>query len=100
MIREAAFGTAIKHNVDMIFTFVVAYDMPEDIEYLNNLRTMFENSGGTFSFVELEADLETRLERNVSPHRLASKFSKNDIERSTKDLINTILYTLYSLNYF
>lgn len=89
MIREAAFGTAIKHNVDMIFTFVVAYDMPEDIEYLNNLRNMFEKSGGTFSFVELEADLETRLERNVTPHRLASKFSKNDIERSTRDLLNT-----------
>ena len=98
IIREAAFGTAIKHNVDMIFTFVVAYDMPEDIAYLNNLRNMFENSGGTFSFVELEADLETRLERNVTPHRLASKFSKNDVERSTRDLLNTMeKYRLNSL---
>lgn len=98
MIREAAFGTAIKHNVDMIFTFVVAYDMPEDIEYLNNLRNMFEKSGGTFSFVELEADLETRLERNVTPHRLESKFSKNDVERSTRDLLNTAeKYRLNSL---
>lgn len=98
MIRETAFGTAIKHNVDMIFTFVVAYDMPEDIAYLNNLRNMFENSGGTFSFVELEADLETRLERNVTPHRLASKFSKNDVERSTRDLLNTMeKYRLNSL---
>ena len=98
MIREAAFGTAIKHNVDMIFTFVTAYDMPEDIEYLNGLRNLFENSGGTFSFVELEANLETRLERNVTPHRLASKFSKNDIERSTADLLNTAKkYRLNSL---
>ena len=34
--------------------------------------------------------MQTRLERNVTPHRLASKFTKNDIERSTKDLLDTI----------
>ncbi|MBQ7105193.1 MAG: hypothetical protein IJN90_04980 [Bacilli bacterium] len=98
MIREAAFSTAIKYDVDMIFTFVTAYDMPQDIEYLNNLRNMFENTGGSFYFVELSADLQTRLERNVTPHRLESKLSKNDIERSTKDLINTVeKYRLNSL---
>lgn len=98
-IREAAFDIAIQQDVNMIFTFVTAYDMPQDIEYLNKLRTMFENSGGSFYFVELEADLEARLERNVSPHRLASKFSKNDIERSTKDLLDTIeKYRLNSLD--
>lgn len=97
-IREAAFDTAIKYDVNMIFTFVTAYDMPEDIQYLNSLRTMFENTGGNFYFVELEADLETRLERNVTPHRLASKESKNDIERSTQDLLNTAKkYRLNSL---
>lgn len=98
-IREATFDIAIKQDINMIFTFVTAYDMPQDIEYLNKLRTMFENSGGSFYFVELEADLEARLERNVSPHRLASKFSKNDIERSTKDLLDTIeKYRLNSLD--
>lgn len=98
MIREAAFSTAIKYDVDMIFTFVTAYDMPQDIEYLNNLRNMFESTGGSFYFVELSADLQTRLERNVTPHRLESKLSKNDIERSTKDLINTVeKYRLNSL---
>lgn len=98
MIREAAFSTAIKYDVDMIFTFVTAYDMPQDIEYLNNLRNMFESTGGSFYFVELSADLQTRLERNITPHRLESKLSKNDIERSTKDLINTVeKYRLNSL---
>ena len=63
LIREAAFATAIKHDVDMIFTLVVAYDLPEEIEYLNRLRTLFEGSGGNFYFVELVAALETRLER-------------------------------------
>lgn len=90
LIRKDVFETAIKYDVNMIFTFVTAYDCKEDIEYLNKLRTMFEATGGNFYFVELSADLQTRLDRNVTPHRLESKYSKNDIERSTKDLLETI----------
>ena len=87
LIRKYAFEIAIKNNVDMIFTFVTAYDLKSDIDYLNDLRNMFEQTGGNFYYVELEATLETRLERNVTPHRLESKYSKNDIEKSTKDLL-------------
>lgn len=90
IIRQGVFETAIKYNESMIFTFVTAFDSPQDIEYLNSLRTMFESTGGEFYFVELEADLETRLERNITPHRLASKLSKNDIERSQRDLLETM----------
>ena len=90
IIRKGVFETAVKHDIDMIFTFVTAFDIPEDIEYLNNLRNMFEATGGQFFFVELEADVKTRLERNVTPHRLQSKFSKNDVERSQKDLLDTM----------
>ena len=90
LIREGAFQTAVKHDVDMIFTFVTAFDSPDDIEYLNNLRSMFEQTGGNFYFVELAADLQTRLERNITPHRLESKYSKNDVERSTQDLLETM----------
>ena len=90
IIRKAAFETAIKYDIDMIFTFVTAFDYPEDIEYLNKLRSMFEATGGQFYFVELEADLDTRLERNVTPHRLALKFTKNDVERSQRDLLETM----------
>ncbi len=90
IIREKVFDIAIKNDIDMIFTFVTAFNNPGDIEYLNNLRNMFEVSGGHFYFVELEADVKTRLERNVTPHRLQSKFSKNDVERSQNDLLNTM----------
>ena len=85
LIRANAFQTAIKYDVDMIFTFVTAYDIEEDIKYLNGLRTMFEATGGNFYFVELSADLQTRLERNVTPHRLESKFTKNDISLYIKN---------------
>ncbi len=90
IIRKGAFDTAIKYDIDMIFTFVTAFDSPEDIGYLNNLRNMFEATGGQFYFVELEADVKTRLERNITPHRLASKFTKNDVERSQIDLLDTM----------
>ena len=90
LIRKGAFDTAIQYDIDMIFTFVTAFDSLEDIEYLNNLRKMFEATGGQFYFVELEADVKTRLERNITPHRLASKFTKNDVERSQRDLLDTM----------
>lgn len=90
MIREAVFGLAIQHDKNMIFTYVTAYDYPGDIEYLNNLRRMFESTGGNFYFVELSADLQTRLERNITPHRLEQKESKKDIERSQRDLLETM----------
>lgn len=90
IIRAAAFETAIKYNIDMIFTFVTAFDSQDDLDYLNNLRNMFEATGGQFYFVELEADVKTRLERNVTPHRLESKYTKNDIETSERDLLETM----------
>jgi cytidylate kinase len=89
-IRKEAFEIAVKNNVDMIFTFVTAFGLKEDMDYLNNLRRLFEESGGSFYFVELEADLETRLYRNATPHRLESKYSKNDVERSKQDLLDTM----------
>ena len=90
LIRENVFEIAIKNDINMIFTFVVAFDMQEDIDYLNRLKDRFKASGGSFYFVELEADLETRLERNVTPHRLEVKHSKKDIEWSRQELLETM----------
>ena len=96
LIRENVFQTAIKNDVNMIFTFVIAFDMQEDIDYLKRLKNMFEASGGEFYFVELEADLETRLQRNLTPHRLEEKKSKRDVEWSEKELLDCM--EKYQLN--
>ena len=96
LIRKNVFQTAIKNDVNMIFTFVIAFDMQEDIDYLNRLKNMFEASGGEFYFVELEADLETRLQRNLTPHRLEKKKSKRDVEWSEKELLDCM--EKYQLN--
>lgn len=87
--RKKVFELAVQHNVDLIFTYVCAFDMAYERKYMTSLAESFENSGGNFYFVELSADLETRLERNVSPHRLAMKPSKRDIEHTRKDLLQT-----------
>lgn len=70
VFRENVFALAVKHNIDMLFTYVCRFEMPEEREYLTNLENLFTANGGNFYFVELSATLETRLERNETPHRL------------------------------
>lgn len=88
IFRKKAFELAIKHNVDMIFTYVCAFEMQEERDYLTGLANMFEADGGTFYFAELSADLETRLERNETPHRMKMKASKKDVEWSKSNLLS------------
>lgn len=90
LIRSAAFETAVKYDVDMIFTFVMAYGEKDDLDYVNNLKQLFEKSGGNFYFVELSADLETRLQRNLTPHRLEMKPTKRDTEWTKNDILKTM----------
>lgn len=88
-IRETAFALAVKHDVDLIFTYVCAFDEEEDVAYLRNLEAQFAESGGQFYFVELSASLETRLMRNETPHRMERKPSKRNTEWSRKDILRT-----------
>ena len=95
-IRQKVFSLAVKHNVDMIFTYVCAFDEPEEREYLTELKDLFEQSGGQFYFVELSADIETRLARNETPHRMERKASKRDVAWSRANLLDGA--TKYRLN--
>ena len=85
--REKAFELAIKHDVDLLFTYVCAFDQLKEREYLTSLASVFESNGGNFYFVELYADIETRLARNVTPHRIERKPSKRDVEWSKSNLL-------------
>ncbi|MBR3824189.1 MAG: AAA family ATPase [Lachnospiraceae bacterium] len=85
--RAKVFELAVTHNVDLLFTYVCAFEMPEEREYLNGLATQFEADGGNFYFVELSADLETRLTRNETPHRMERKPSKRDVAWSKSNLL-------------
>jgi len=86
--HKKAFELAVKHNVDLIFTYVCAFDEPEEKAYLIQLKNLFEHSGGRFFFVELFADIETRIARNETPHRMERKPSKRDVSWSRANLLD------------
>ena len=46
--------------------------------------------------MELSADLETRLERNLTPHRMERKKSKRDVKRNSEHCLN--VHTRHQLN--
>jgi len=71
----------------LIFTYVWAFDQPGDRAVVDRLRGVFEERGGRTVFVELYADLETRLRRNESEDRLAAKHSKRDVQKSRDRLL-------------
>jgi hypothetical protein len=99
LFRREIFEEVSKSNLyGMIFTYVWAFDMQEDWDYVNEVSRLFESRGGTVYFVELEADVEERLERNKSSNRLEHKPSKRDIEWSEGDLKKSMeTYRLNSL---
>ncbi|MCR5322447.1 MAG: AAA family ATPase [Lachnospiraceae bacterium] len=87
IFREKAFELAVKHNVDMIFTYVCAFDVREERDYLTGLHDLFTKNGGHFYFVELSTDIEVRLARNETPHRMERKASKRDVAWSRENLL-------------
>ena len=74
----------------MIFTYVWGFDLQSDWDFVNEVCTIFESRGGTVYLVELEADLEERIMRNKSPHRLEHKPTKRNVEWSEKELKETM----------
>ncbi len=87
IFREKSFELAVKYNVDLLFTYVAAFEKEEEINYLKTLEHQFTASGGNFYFVELSADLDTRLKRNLTPHRMERKASKKDTKWSEENLL-------------
>ena len=86
-IREKVFSLAVEHGVDLIFTYVCAFEMQEERDYLVSLEKLFTEHGGRFFFVELSATLDARLLRNETPHRMERKVSKRDVEWSRRNLL-------------
>ena len=70
-------------NKGMIFTYMWAFDMPSDLEYIMHVASKFDE----VYCVELVADQSVRLERNKTENRLANKASKRDISASNQRLM-------------
>ena len=89
-LREVIFEEfAVSDAYGLIFTFMWAFDLPEDWAYVAHIKEIFEqrNDAAEFYYVELVAPQEIRLERNVTENRLKNKASKRDIAASNQRLL-------------
>ena len=83
-LREVIFEEFLRSDQEgMIFTFMWAFDMPSDREYIMNVAKKFDE----VYCVELVADQSVRLERNRTENRLKNKASKRDLSISDQRLI-------------
>lgn len=91
LFRFTMFEEVAKSDLEgMIFTLLWCFERPEDWEYVDRIRKIFEKEGGEIYMAELEASLEERLKRNKTENRLRNKASKRDVEFSEKDLLESV----------
>ena len=87
-LRQVIFEEFAKtENYGMIFTYLCAFDMPGDWEYLDWVKGIFGLPEEDVYYVELIAPQEVRLQRNVSENRLHHKASKRNIADSNARLL-------------
>lgn len=73
----------------VIFTVVWDFDDPNDEAAISEWSEIFLSKGGRVLFVELEAPLETRLQRNETEFRLSQKPLKRDLEESRRQVLSS-----------
>src|SRR5690242_8263835 len=78
-IRSRVIEEAAASGTDLVFTFVMGMDEDSEADYLARLLAPY---GDEVAVLELVADLDARLVRNRTEHRLAEKKSKRDVEWS------------------
>jgi hypothetical protein len=71
----------------MIFTYMMAFDMPSEYEYINRVIEVLGVAEEDVCYAELVAPQDIRLARNVTENRLKNKASKRDIEASNARLL-------------
>lgn len=92
-LREVILDDFTKSDSEgMIFTYMWAFDMQSDWEYIDSVAKKFDE----VYCVELIASQDTRLERNKTENRLKNKASKRDVEASNRRLLNEDKYRLVS----
>lgn len=87
-LREVIFREFAKSdNYGMIFTYLWAFDMQSDWDYIAHVAEIFREQGAEIYYVELVAPQHIRLQRNETPNRLAHKASKRDLEASRQRVL-------------
>jgi hypothetical protein len=91
LVRRELFEAFSKTNqYGLIFTYVWAFDLKQDWDFVERTCDIFASKGAEIYFVELEANVEERLKRNTTPFRLEQKPSKRNVAQSELDLKSTM----------
>jgi hypothetical protein len=91
LFRQEIFEAVANSDLyGMIFTYVWAFNQQADWDFVDKVCNLFESKGADVYLVELEADLEVRIDRNKTPHRLEHKPTKRDIKWSDNELKSTM----------
>jgi len=88
-LRHVIFEEFAKtENYGLIFTFMWAFDMQSDWDYLESVKKIFNLPEEDVYYVELIAPQAVRLTRNGTENRLKHKASKRDVDISNQRLIH------------
>ncbi len=88
-IRDEIFEEFASSDMEgMIFTYLWNFDDDGDAKYIDSVIKIFtdRNNATEVYFIELEADLQSRLDRNKTEHRLEHKPTKRDISWSEEHI--------------
>ena len=89
-IRQLIFEAFAKSDAaGYILTFVWAFELSGDRDNIESVTKLFEDQGHEVYWIKLEADIDTRIDRNQSENRLAHKPSKRDVAWSKRNLIES-----------
>ena len=89
-LREEFFKSFSESNeAGYIFTYVWAFGEVGEREYIETIARKFEHQGHDVYWIELEANLNKRIQRNRTENRLRHKPSKRDIAWSDNHLLET-----------
>ena len=88
LFRLSIMDEVAKSNLPgFIFTFMFALDLPDEWKYIRNIEDIFQTRNHEVVFLELEASVNVRKDRNITPLRLEHKPSKRNIETSQKRFV-------------
>lgn len=93
-MRQQVVEEAAASGTDLVLTYVWGLELEGDVEELSQQIAAYVERGAVVSFVELAADLQTRLERNRTEHRLSEKRSKRDLDWSDSNVRDMERHTM------
>lgn len=88
-MRKLIFEAFAKDSTQagMIFTYMFAFDEEEDWKFTEEITAIFKKYNSEIYYVELDAPLHIRLQRNETENRLQNKPSKQNILLSKQRII-------------